>query len=535
MTSAVRVVGRFFLLWAAAATAFAQQPRQLPEVERGRPARSRAATSMANPTCLIGSQMYDHYSGTQPLLQSPVFLVDYYPGSSVGTFRALTSPPVIDLAWGPDFALYGVTNAVAAGQNANSLFRIDPATGASTWIGSTGLQVQDGDLATDPTTGTIYGVNGNQLFRFSLLTSSSAAAQADVLGPVNLPSTMTGWVLTGLAFDSAGSLYALARSPNSVGVSGSGPEWAARLLRLDRQTLNVITNVPLSLNVRNHGALEFADNRLFFAEGFRPGPTGWSYTVSDRFIEINRTTGAATDIDASLLQNGLSALVTCQPHLQTCRPPFPDMVAWYPMDTNFHDRILGNNAVATGAVAHYNPGHVDRSVIMGNGYLTIPSGPLLNQGLGDFSINLWVFVDPTDYSALRTYVDKRGSGLPGIRGWSLFTYNGKLGLQLADGGYANFIDSRTLQIGWRHIAVTIDRDNPQGIQFYIDGAAGTPQDPTGRQGNLDNPGPTYLGRSFDSNVFSGFRRLDEVQFFDRVLRPLEIAAIFEAGVAGTCK
>lgn len=226
-----------------------------------------------------------------------------------------------------------------------------------------------------------------------------------------------------------------------------------------------------------------------------------------------------------------------------CVPPPPDMDAWYPLDGNGTDLVLGNNAtptavafgsavVAGGARLLPRPDH--------GSFLTVPNGPVLNQGLGDFSIDLWLFVPPQWLTVAvphRTLIDKRttdGSG--GIRGYALYVYGGRLGIQLADGPYNNFQSANPLAAGWNHVAVSVDRDNPQGIVFYRNGAPNGILNPTARQGNLDNSSPTLFGRNvFSHDLPSTGAVLDEIEFFDRVLRPAEVRAIFAAGPAGKCK
>jgi hypothetical protein len=242
--------------------------------------------------------------------------------------------------------------------------------------------------------------------------------------------------------------------------------------------------------------------------------------------------------DARMLQATLPAPGKC------VAPP-PDMDAWYPFDGNGNDLILGKNATAVGGVAA--TGFVGAVVQRGGlltaptGYFSIAPGPVLNQGLGDFSIDMWLFVPghwlPGPHP-VRTLIEKRtNSG--GYRGYSLFVYNSRLGLQLADGASTNIgqpAASTPLTAGWNHIAVTVDRDNPKGVVFYRNGAITATGDPTARQGNLDNKAPTLIGRNaFGDGGTSERAIFDEIEFFDRVLQPAEVKMIFAAGQAGKCK
>lgn len=225
-----------------------------------------------------------------------------------------------------------------------------------------------------------------------------------------------------------------------------------------------------------------------------------------------------------------------------CVPPPPDMDAWYPFDGNGNDLILGKNATAVGPVGF--PAAVVQRGGQLNGttsHFSIAPGPVLNQGLGDFSIDMWLFV-PREFlpgpHPVRTLVDKR-TNAGGVRGYSLYIYNSRLGFQLADGAHTNYgqpASSTPLTPGWNHIAVTIDRDNSKGIVFYRNAVITGTGDPTGRQGNLDNKAATLIGgNSFGDGGTSAKAIFDEVEFFDRVLQPAEVKMIFAAGRAGKCK
>lgn len=255
-----------------------------------------------------------------------------------------------------------------------------------------------------------------------------------------------------------------------------------------------------------------------------------------------RAARTAVAVDLQPADDDSRMIQTTLPPQGRCVPPPPDMDAWYPFDGNGVDLILGKNATAVGPVSY--PG----AVVQRGGLLPTPAshfsiapGPVLNQGLGDFSIDMWLFV-PRHWlpgpHPVRTLVEKRtNSG--GYRGYSLFVYNSRLGLQLADGGHTNIgqpAGSTPLTAGWNHIAVTVDRDNPKGVVFYRDGAITATGDPTGRQGNLDNNAPTLIGRNaFGDGGTSERAIFDEIEFFDRVLQPAEIKMIFAAGRAGKCK
>jgi hypothetical protein len=247
-----------------------------------------------------------------------------------------------------------------------------------------------------------------------------------------------------------------------------------------------------------------------------------------------------TDSSVSAEDNRMSRATLPGPG--KCVAPPPDMDAWYPFDGNGNDLILGKNATPVGTVAY--PGAVvQRGGLLATpaSYFSIAPGPVLNQGLGDFSIDMWLYV-PSHWlpgpHPVRTLVEKR-TNAGGYRGYSLFIYNSRLGLQLGDGTFSNYgqpATSTPLTAGWNHIAVTVDRDNPKGIVFYRNAAVTGTGDPTNHQGNLDNTSATLIGRNVFGDGGTSERAIfDEVEFFDRVLQPGEIKAIYAAGQAGKCK
>lgn len=248
--------------------------------------------------------------------------------------------------------------------------------------------------------------------------------------------------------------------------------------------------------------------------------------------------GAAVQINNA---DDARALQATLPIPGRCVPPPPDMDAWYPFDGNGNDLILGKNAVVSGPVGW--PGAV---VSRGMQFLspatvaTVAPGPVLNQGYGDFSIDFWLFV-PRQWTAtahpVRTLIEKRTSA-GGVTGYSVFLYNSRLGLQLASGGHTNYGGgSPPLTAGWNHVAITVDRDDPRGIVFYRNASVTGTGNPTAYQlRNLDNTAPVLFGRNaFGDGGPSTGAILDEVEFFDRVLRPGEVRDIFGAGRAGKCK
>ncbi|HXO20328.1 MAG TPA: LamG domain-containing protein [Thermoanaerobaculia bacterium] len=164
---------------------------------------------------------------------------------------------------------------------------------------------------------------------------------------------------------------------------------------------------------------------------------------------------------------------------------------------------------------------------------------------GNFSIDAWIRVDPLG-STVMTILDKRTGSPPAIKGYHLFVLLGTedcVGLQLADGagsGLSNYHSPGmpTLTDGnWHHIAVTVRRTEQAGIRWYHDGVLIGVSDPTDRLGSLESNSPLRIGtRTADPTLTGWFKGdLDELEIFNRVLTPEEVATIFTAGASGKCK
>jgi hypothetical protein len=235
-----------------------------------------------------------------------------------------------------------------------------------------------------------------------------------------------------------------------------------------------------------------------------------------------------------------------------CLPPPRSLVSWWPLD----ETVIGTAADAAGP----NPGthtggptpvaaglggalHFDGV----NDHIVVPDNSSLDFGAspgGDFSIALWVRT--SDAVGVKTLLDKRENvGAP--RGWAFFVSSGRLALQLAEGG-SSFCDSVTavgctnydsgvsIADGAVHfVAVTVNRDLPTGIQWYVDGnVVGTPGNPLMRGDSLANGAPLYIGHhAFNSTTFQG--DLDEIELFNSALTEADLDAIYDAESSGVGK
>lgn len=251
---------------------------------------------------------------------------------------------------------------------------------------------------------------------------------------------------------------------------------------------------------------------------------------------------------------------TCVP------PPNTTMVAWYPFDetagATAANLATGNTGTHIGGPTPV-PGMV-AGALRFNGttnYVESPSTIVTNFGpantstfclsgsqgsystcLGDFSIDAWVRISNNAPQGVMTILDKR-SAVPVLKGYAFFVYQGKLGLQLADGigapPFTNFLSpvlTPSIYDGnWHHITVTVCRSG--SIRFYYDGAFKSPACVATRPGSLANTSPLRIGTRTAAAPLSGWFKgdIDELEIFNRELTRSEVQNIFMAGPFGKCK
>jgi DNA-binding beta-propeller fold protein YncE len=193
---------------------------------------------------------------------------------------------LVGIAFRADGALFGLTT-FGGTPNPSALFSINPTTGASTLVGSTGLSsIFEGDLAFDPTSNTLYGLqNVPTVGLRELFTINTSTGAAAVVGDLNLPASD----LSAMAFDAAGNLY----------VIDTGGKL---LLRVNKSTAAVTNSVSMSTQLGNAAGMAFSPTTgaAYVADG-AAGGTNTLYT-------LNLTTGALAPVGGTGGANGLAGL-----------------------------------------------------------------------------------------------------------------------------------------------------------------------------------------------------------------------------------
>ncbi|MEO1129159.1 MAG: LamG-like jellyroll fold domain-containing protein [Planctomycetota bacterium] len=153
--------------------------------------------------------------------------------------------------------------------------------------------------------------------------------------------------------------------------------------------------------------------------------------------------------------------------------------------------------------------------------VTVPQNEVVNFSTGDFAIAVWVRRTADDLNAHGIADAQNGTG----RGWQLnFAGNDVVRFRMYDGSDdANVTTTATIGLQtWHHIVVTVDRDDPLGMRFYIDGVLDSEHDPTAVTGEVFPNQDLWLG-GLGSNTSGLFGELASVQIYTDNLTALEIA------------
>ena len=182
--------------------------------------------------------------------------------------------------------------------------------------------------------------------------------------------------------------------------------------------------------------------------------------------------------------------------------------------------------------------------------IQVPDYSGIAVGAGHFSLDGWVMYGSAGTATPRIIMEKRGTvfGFPGIEvGFSFAVWNNRLLLRLADNSLpyvppTDYVDTgATLSPNRLHfVAVTVRRDSPSGIQFYVDGVPTGTANPTMHRGDLNVPGiPLVAGHSgwlgFPLTGTGWIGWLDELELFRYVLTTSQVRGLWNAADAGKCK
>ncbi|WP_299493613.1 LamG-like jellyroll fold domain-containing protein [uncultured Shewanella sp.] len=162
----------------------------------------------------------------------------------------------------------------------------------------------------------------------------------------------------------------------------------------------------------------------------------------------------------------------------------------------------------------------------------------------DFAIDTWI---QTYSMKQRVIVDKRYENQEkDVKGYVLYIDEGQFSFQLATGdGTWHCLEPHSscslyhsggfiADGNWHHVAVSIDRDHPQGMHFYLDGQLIATADPTDRMTSLENDKPLRIGSrsSYKTGLFKG--AIGAVNLYHRQLTNSEVNNLYRQGNTRHC-
>ncbi|NJD55299.1 MAG: DUF11 domain-containing protein, partial [Nitrospirae bacterium] len=212
---------------------------------------------------------------------------------------------------------------------------------------------------------------------------------------------------------------------------------------------------------------------------------------------------------------------------RSCTAPPSNMISWWKGEEDANDSVGTNNGTLMNG-ATFVAGKVDQAFSFDgvDDYISIPHNANLDPSA--ITVDAWI---KTPAGPERVIVEKSHDN---TGGWVMEVHGDGRASFAYFNGDMSWTTNSVFSIGtvadnnWHHVAATLEGS---AIKIYIDGAldnsavySGTPI-PNSRNVNI---GKWYGGGRF----FNGL--IDEVEIFSRALSAQEIAAIYNAGSAGTC-
>lgn len=135
-------------------------------------------------------------------------------------------------------------------------------------------------------------------------------------------------------------------------------------------------------------------------------------------------------------------------------------------------------------------------------YISVPNTSSLNVGTGNFTVCFNIKTTSTS-NVVETILDKRvESSGPVITGLHVYTYGGKVAMQLGDGStYQNYVSTTSIADGnWHSVIISVNRTSTTGGNMYVDGTLKYTFNPTSVQGNISNTTALTIGKRSDTTI-----------------------------------
>ena len=294
------------------------------------------------------------------------------------------------------------------------------------------------------------------------------------------------------------------------------------------QTAAVDGNASFSVAATGWSPLSY---QWYNSSGSIPDATGPTLTLYNvQLSDAGTYYVTASNPYGSTNSTSVILMVTNPP---SCTPPPSDMVAWWRAEDNTLDSVGTNNGTFGETYgpnpSPYTNGEAGQAFNFdGQSYVEVPDSSSL-RFTNTMTVECWINVSSYGGAQTREAVEKSGFSL-GLDPATQTPYFGVLS--------SNSILSSTLTRGtaaiplnqWVHLAGTVDGTN---VNIYVNGAIVGSVPWT--RGIFVDTSPLEIGCVLADGRGSYFNgQVDEVSLYKRALNPGEIAAIYNAGIAGKC-
>jgi len=261
--------------------------------------------------------------------------------------------------------------------------------------------------------------------------------------------------------------------------------------------------------------------------------------------------------------------LTLAGRVPVCIPPPVGMLGWWTFDepsiAHLADSIAGHDGHEFGPIVS-DPDYVGRSRRF-NGldnyvWVNQPTDGSLDFGWGlfgggDFSIDAWIRLlpDPTNNPHPREVLVQKmacGSGPESTTGWGYAlsvdrpptSFASHLSLGVNGDVFTTLTTFRSNDVGaltdgnWHHIAVTVYRQYPFDVHFYVDGLDVDDElqhSPVLTMASLINNAPFIMGENWCNKSDHLLGNMDELEVFGRTLSADEVDRLYRADRSGKCK
>ena len=251
----------------------------------------------------------------------------------------------------------------------------------------------------------------------------------------------------------------------------------------------------------------------------------------------NGSTVTVTVTDSS----GNSTYCTIPVIVQACCTTHPTgLTLWLTFDepggSTAYNSVGGNNGtLTTNGVTRNAGGYVNQSVHFDgvNGFVTVPSYPAIVPGTSSLTIDAWIQREAGSGALSRVIVDKRHATT--AAGYSFVSFNGKLLFQMNGLNYSDTVTLPT-DLAWHFVAVVAARTlTSTVVQFYVDGVPTGAVTTTAPPVNLTDTSPLRVGSTAYTSPAKWLGGIDEVEIYNRALKPEEVLSLYAARSAGKCR